>query len=131
MTKLASIFKNMQGINKAISVIAGLFLIFGLLGIIFSPVGLFAQEGAVQEQAQSGTNKVTGSSASMAFLAAGLALGISVLGAGIALSKIGSAAVAAIAEKPEITGRVIVFAGLAEGLAIWGLIVAVLILGKI
>ncbi|HMA63263.1 MAG TPA: ATP synthase subunit C [bacterium] len=129
MTKLTSTFKSLKGINTAFSVLAGILLIIGLF-VVLAPNGLMAQEAA-QEEAQAAA-RVTGDSAvGMAFLAAGLALGISVIGAAIALSKIGSAAVAAIAEKPEITGRVIVFAGLAEGLAIWGLIIAVLILGKI
>lgn len=128
MTNLSSTFKSMKGINTAFSVLAAILLIIGLI-VVLVPNGLMAQEAA-QEEAQAA--RVTGDSAvGMAFLAAGLALGISVIGAAIALSKIGSAAVAAIAEKPEITGRVIVFAGLAEGLAIWGLIIAVLILGKI
>lgn len=128
MTNLSSTFKSMKGINTAFSVLAVILLIIGLF-VVLVPNGLMAQEAA-QEEAQAA--RVTGDSAvGMAFLAAGLALGISVIGAAIALSKIGSAAVAAIAEKPEITGRVIVFAGLAEGLAIWGLIIAVLILGKI
>ena len=43
----------------------------------------------------------------------------------------GSAAVGALAEKPELMGRVLVMVGLAEGVAIYGLIVAILILGKI
>ena len=128
MTNLSSTFKSMKGINTAFSVLAAILLIIGLI-VVLAPNGLMAQEAA-QQEAQA--TRLTGhSGAAMAVLAAGLALGISVIGAAIALSKIGSAAVAAIAEKPEITGRVIVFAGLAEGLAIWGLIIAVLILGKI
>jgi V/A-type H+-transporting ATPase subunit K len=74
---------------------------------------------------------VSGNNAGWAFLAAALSISVSVLGAGIALSKIGAAAMAALAEKPEIMGSAIVFAGLAEGLSIWGLIVAVLILLKV
>jgi len=129
MNNLASTFKNMKGINIAFSVIAAILIIVGAI-VVISPFGLMAQQEAQQAEMEQGNN-LSGSAVGMAFLAAGLALGISVIGAAIALSKIGSAAVASIAEKPEITGRVIVFAGLAEGLAIWGLIVAVLILGKI
>ena len=130
MTNLGSTFKNMKGINTAFSVIAVILIIAGLI-VVISPFGLMAQEEAAQPEAPVKSSGLSGSAAGMAFLAAGLALGVSVIGAAIALSKIGSAAVASIAEKPEITGRVIVFAGLAEGLAIWGLIVAVLILGKV
>ena len=132
MSNLGATFKNIKGINIAFAVIAVVLVIAGLI-VAFSPSGLMAQDasqGTVQASTQN-NNGLDGSAAGMAFLAAGLALGISVIGAAIALAKIGSAAVASIAERPEITGRVIVFAGLAEGLAIWGLIVAVLILGKI
>lgn len=129
MNNLASTFKNMKGINIAFSLIAVVLIIAGLI-VVVTPFGVIAQEEGHQTNAEKASN-LSGSAVGMAFLAAGLALGISVIGAAIALSKIGSAAVASIAEKPEITGRVIVFAGLAEGLAIWGLIVAVLILGKI
>lgn len=130
MTNLGSIYKNLEGVNTAFSVIAVILVIAGLI-VVISPFGLMAQEEAGQPAKAQPANNLSGSAVGMAFLAAGLALGISVIGAAIALSKIGSAAVASIAEKPEITGRVIVFAGLAEGLAIWGLIVAVLILGKV
>ena len=48
-----------------------------------------------------------------------------------ALAKIGSAALGAMSEKPEIGGRAIVFLGMAEGIAIYGLIIAIMLLGKI
>ena len=43
---------------------------------------------------------------------------------------VGSAAVGALAEKPELLGRVLILVGLAEGIAIYGLIVAILILNR-
>ncbi len=51
------------------------------------------------------------------------------LGAAYAVSTTGSAAVGAIAEKPEIFGRALIFVGLAEGVAIYGLIIAFMIVG--
>lgn len=65
------------------------------------------------------------------FFAAALAVGISCIGAGIAVSNVGTAAMGAIAEKPELAGRALIFVGLAEGIAIYGLIVAIMILGKL
>ena len=65
-----------------------------------------------------------------ASLAAALAAGVATISAGIAVSNTGAAAVAAIAEKPETFGRALVFVGLAEGIGIYGLIVAVLILNR-
>lgn len=66
-----------------------------------------------------------------AMMAAAIAAGLSALAAGYAVAVVGSAAVGALAEKPELLGRVLILVGLAEGIAIYGLIVAVLILNRI
>lgn len=66
-----------------------------------------------------------------AFLAAAIAVAASSLGAGIAIAYSGSAALAALSEQPELFGRAMVVVGLAEGVAIYGLIVAVLILSNV
>ena len=67
----------------------------------------------------------------LGMLGVALATGLSVLGAGNAVAVVGAAALGAIAEKPELFGRTLVFIGLAEGLAIYGLIVSILILGRL
>jgi V/A-type H+/Na+-transporting ATPase subunit K len=66
-----------------------------------------------------------------AFLSAALSAGLAALGAGYAVARVGSAAVGAVAEKPDLFGRVLVLVGLAEGIAIYGLIVSILILNRI
>ena len=66
-----------------------------------------------------------------AMMAAAIAAGLSTLAAGYAVAVVGSAAVGALAEKPELLGRVLILVGLAEGIAIYGLIVAVLILNRV
>lgn len=65
-----------------------------------------------------------------ASLAASIATGVATLSAGIAVSNTGAAALGAIAEKPETFGRALVFVGLAEGIGIYGVIIAVLILNR-
>ncbi len=65
-----------------------------------------------------------------ATLAAALATGLATISAGIAVSNTGAAALGALAERPETFGRALVFVGLAEGIGIYGLIVAVLILNR-
>ena len=65
------------------------------------------------------------------FIAAALATGLSTLGAGYAVAVVGSAAIGALTEKPELLGRVLILVGLAEGIAIYGLIVSILILNKV
>jgi V/A-type H+-transporting ATPase subunit K len=66
-----------------------------------------------------------------AFIGAAIAVAGSTIGAGIAVAYTGSAALAAISEKPETFGRAMVVVGLAEGIAIYGLIVAVILIGKV
>jgi V/A-type H+-transporting ATPase subunit K len=65
------------------------------------------------------------------FLAASISVGLSCVGAGIAVSVVGSAAMGAVSERPELMGRSLIYVGLAEGIAIYGLIVAIMVLGKI
>lgn len=63
--------------------------------------------------------------------AAAAAAGLSAVGAAYAVAHVGSSAVGALAEKPELLGRVLIFVGLAEGIAIYGLIIAILILNRL
>ena len=65
------------------------------------------------------------------FLSAALATGASALGAAYAVGRVGSAAVGALTENPELLGRVLILVGLAEGIAIYGLIIAILILNRL
>jgi V/A-type H+-transporting ATPase subunit K len=64
-------------------------------------------------------------------LAAALAVGCSILGAGYAVGRIGSAAVGALIEKPELLPRTILFIALGEGLAVLGFAFAMMLLQKI
>ena len=64
-------------------------------------------------------------------IAAAFAIGVSVLGAGYAVGKIGSAALGAAAEKPELLTRSILFVALAEGLAVLGFAIAMMLMQKI
>jgi len=63
-------------------------------------------------------------------LAAALATGLACIGAGIAVGGSGAAAVGATAEKPESFGRALIFVGLSEGIAIYGLMISFIILGR-
>jgi V/A-type H+-transporting ATPase subunit K len=63
-------------------------------------------------------------------IAAAAAVGFGSLGAAYAVSSTGSAAIGALAERPEIFGRALIFVGLAEGVAIYGLIIAFMILNS-
>jgi len=93
-------------------------------------VGLVLMLAGVIDPAQAATSATTSSSSGDAFIGAGIAVAGSTIGAGIAVSYTGAATLAAIAEKPEIFGRSLVIVGLAEGIAIYGLIIAVILIGK-
>ena len=67
----------------------------------------------------------------LALLGIGLPTGLAAIGAAIALGPIGSAALAVIAEKPEMFGRTLIYMGLAEGIAIYGLVMSILLLGRL
>lgn len=65
------------------------------------------------------------------FIAAALSTGLATLGAGYAVGAVGSSALGAVSEDPKILGKTLIFVGLAEGIAIYGLIISILILGRL
>lgn len=67
----------------------------------------------------------------LAIIGVGIPTGLSTIGAGIAVGPIGAASLAAITEKPENLGRTLIYLGLAEGIAIYGLVVSILLLNEI
>lgn len=86
-------------------------------------------------QPQTGQAAVAGAGLSIgdgiALLGVAVATGLAVLGAGHAVGTVGAAALGVITEKPEMLGRTLVFIGLAEGLAIYGLIISILLLQQL
>jgi V/A-type H+-transporting ATPase subunit K len=85
----------------------------------------FAQEAATAAHHEISTGL------GLALLGAGLPTGLAAFGAGLAVGPVGAASLAIIAEKPEMFGRTLIYLGLAEGIAIYGLVVTILLLGKI
>ncbi len=61
------------------------------------------------------------------FLSMAIAVSLPALAAGFAVAKTGASAIASITEKPELFGKTIIFVGLAEGIAIYGLLIAFLV----
>jgi V/A-type H+-transporting ATPase subunit K len=90
-----------------------------------------AQEGITLDAAAVAPGAYTGTDRALICFAATLAVSIACLASAAALGKIGSAAFGAMSEKPELGGRALIFLGLAEGIAIYGLIVAIMVLNKI
>jgi len=82
-------------------------------------------------EAAAGGAATLGGARAIGFLSAALSVGIACAAAGYAVAHIGAASVGAMAERPELAGRALIFVGLAEGIAIYGLIISVMILGRI
>lgn len=76
------------------------------------------------------TQQAATSASGSALIGAAIAVAGSSIGAAIAVAYTGSAALAAISERPELFGRAMVIVGLAEGIAIYGLIIAVMLMGR-
>lgn len=87
------------------------------------------QDAMAQQAAASGGEISVG--LGLALLGAGLPTGLAAFGAGLAVGPVGAASLAIISEKPEMFGRTLIYLGLAEGIAIYGLVVTILLLGKI
>ena len=71
------------------------------------------------------------SSSGLGFIAAGLSTGLAAIGSGYAVGAVGSSALGAVSEDPKILGKTLIFVGLAEGIAIYGLIISIMILGRL
>lgn len=107
------------------------FLVFGMGAVkAFAQGEPFGEEGPVSHT-ESTTKHSDPEVVKFAFLAAAIAVGVGAIGGGAAVGYVGAAAMGAIGEKPELAIRALLFVGLAEGIAIYGLIVAIMILGKI
>ena len=84
-----------------------------------------------QENNASEEENNTSNSSGLGLIAAALAIGLSAIGSGIAVAVVASSAVGAISENPSLLGKTVIFAGLAEGIAIYGLIIAIMIISKV
>ena len=74
----------------------------------------------------------TGSDATVfAYIGAALAVGLACLGSGIAIYGSTTSGAALMAERPEMSVWVLLFAGLGEGLAIYGFVIAILIISRL
>lgn len=100
--------------------------------LLLNQVYAQAQEAPVQTPAQFGgityreDFKVFGLA-----LAAALTMGLAAVGAGYAIGHAGAAAMGAIAEKPEVSTWGLIIVALAEGIALYGLVVAFMLIGKL
>lgn len=101
---------------------------FGL--VIFGTV--FAFSGMSAQAADTVTTAAgVSTGAGLGYLAAALSTGLAAIGAGIGVGITGSAALGTISENPKLLGKTLIYVGLAEGIAIYGIIISIMIIGKL
>ena len=102
-----------------------LFGLFAATSLMFLAAALSAPAGA-----QTATTTAVSSSSGDKFLGAAIAFGLAALGAGLGVGTSGSAAIAAVTEKAEVRTSALIFVVLAEAIAIYGFVIAFVILGS-
>ncbi len=102
--------------------------VFGLAMLVLLAMGV--QEVMAQTPETAARLEIT-TGLGLAIIGVGLPTGLAAIGAALALGPVGAAALAVVAEKPEMFGRTLIYLGLAEGIAIYGLVMSILLLGKI
>lgn len=123
---MRKIIYGLLGFNGAMF-LAGLAL-FAFALVSYHP---WAAAQAATTTAAAATSSGTTVGTGLGLLGAAMATAGSAIGSGWALAHVGAAALGAITEKPELFGRSLVYVGLAEGIAIYGIIISIMILGKL
>ena len=101
-----------------------------VISILFSVclTGLVAQDSSSNEETPVVEEAKSSGNSAVKYIAAALAVGFACIGGGLAVGKIGSAAMGALAENPEVSGKALPFVGLAEGICLWGFLVGLSII---
>ena len=90
-------------------------ILFVLIFVLWSGIMVFAEETA-----ESGESDLS----FIKWICAAISVGVSCIAGGIAVGQIGSAAMAAMSENPELAGKALPYAGLAEGICLLGFVIA-------
>jgi V/A-type H+/Na+-transporting ATPase subunit K len=108
--------------------LSGNLLVLVLTGISALMLGVHE---ALAQQAAAAPHGEISVGLGLALIGAGIPTALATFGAGLAVGPVGAASLAVIAERPEMFGRTLIYLGLAEGIAIYGLVVTILLLGRI
>ncbi len=112
--------------SLAVKTVILLFCISALVFLLLAPTPVEAAADGAEVVVEKAAKSADTSG--MKYIAASIAVGIGSLAGGIAVAIVGSAAMGAIAERPELAMRALIYVALAEGIAIYGVAIAVLIL---
>lgn len=117
--------KKKGSIKKSIFTTVSAFMLVMLTAIISTLVGGNVFADTVNDVAASaGISLGEG----FKYLAAALSTGLATIGTGVAVGSVGSSAIGAVSEDSSILGKTLIFVGMAEGIAIYGMIISILIL---
>ncbi|MDO5423180.1 MAG: ATP synthase subunit C [Eubacteriales bacterium] len=110
------------------SLAVNVFLFFGTL-LVSSIVAFTNQSSALAaEEVASNAGDL---SRGLGFIAAAAVTGLSCIGGGVAVASAASAALGAISEDGSVFGKSMIFVAMAEGIALYGLIISFMILGQL
>ncbi len=112
------------------SLAVNVFFFFGTL-ILANVIAFTGDASSVMAAEETVASTSGGLSTGLGYLAAALVTGLSCIGGGIAVASAASAALGAISEDQSILGKSLIFVGLAEGVALYGLIISFMILGQL
>ncbi len=104
------------------------FVVALVLMMSVSMAGVFAQGAGAPQDPQAAAQAAAAMGSAMKYIAAAIAVGIACIGGGMAVGKIGAAAMGAMSENAELSGKALPFVGLAEGICLWGFLVALFII---
>ncbi|MFV0413044.1 MAG: hypothetical protein ACK5L3_07200 [Oscillospiraceae bacterium] len=112
--------KNMKQIGRVVFLVAILFTISCAVGAV-----VFGADTQTAQQAATSINP------GLAYIGAALSTGIAAIGGGIAVGQGAPAAIGALTEDPKSFGKALIFVALGEGIALYGMLIAILILNKV
>ncbi|MDD6736525.1 MAG: ATP synthase subunit C [Clostridiales bacterium] len=95
------------------------------VGVVYS-LGCAVPAFAAAQTAAGGLSVGEG----LKFIGAALSTGLSGIGGGIAVSSAASAAIGAMSENEKIMGKTLIFVALAEGIALYGLVISIMIISQ-
>ena len=96
-----------------------------MLAAVALPLGGFVSA------AENGAASISASAQGLGFLSAALSVGVACIGCGIAVGNAATAAIGALAEEPKSFSKALIFVALGEGVGIYGVLIAIMIINKL
>ena len=111
-----------EKIRKALKINLSTFIpIMVMILVLVLPNGVKAATAGSASETASG----------LKYIGAALSTGLATIGTGYAVGVVGSSALGAVSEDPSLLGKSLIYVGLAEGIAIYGLVISILILQQL